>query len=74
MTSPSLQKAFYSNPESSEITMVFEDYQEMVYINDTIAVNIEGSQETYSTYSVKDFFSLNGQWQKLKSGKAEAIR
>ncbi|REA59282.1 hypothetical protein DSL64_18320 [Dyadobacter luteus] len=72
MTSPSLQKAFYSNPQSSEITMVFEDYQEMVYPNDTITVNIEGSQEPYSNYSVKDFFFLNGEWQKLKSGRAEA--
>lgn len=72
MTSPSLQKAFYSNPESSEITMVFEDYQEMVYPNDTVAINIEGSPEYSSIYSVKDFFYLNAVWQKLKSGRAEA--
>jgi hypothetical protein len=72
ITSPSLQKAFYSTPKSDEITMVFEDYQEMVYPNDTINENIPGSLEAVSTYSVKDFFYLNGEWQKLKSGRAEA--
>ncbi|HEV7381673.1 MAG TPA: sialate O-acetylesterase, partial [Dyadobacter sp.] len=56
MTSPSLQKAFYSNPQSSEITMVFEDYQEMVYPNDTLNENNPSSQEPFSIYSVKDFF------------------
>ncbi|WP_165940178.1 T9SS type A sorting domain-containing protein [Dyadobacter psychrotolerans] len=72
ITSPSVQKIFYSSPKSDEITMVFEDYQQMVYPNDTINNNIEGSLEPVSTYSVKDFFYLNGEWQKLKSGRAEA--
>lgn len=72
ITSPNLQKVFYSSPQKDEITMVFEDYQEMVYPNDTLAANIEGSQEPISTYSVKDFFYLNKEWQKLKSGRAEA--
>ena len=71
-TSPSLQKAFYSNSKQDEITMVFEDYQKMIYPNDTINANIEGSQEPVSTYSVKDFFYLNKEWQKLKAGRAEA--
>lgn len=73
-TSPSFQKAFYSTPKRDEITMVFEDYQQMVYPNDTINNNIEGSQEPVSTYSVKDFFYLNKEWQKLKAGRAEANR
>jgi hypothetical protein len=72
ITSPSVQKIFYSSPKSDEITMVFEDYQQMVYPNDTINTNIEGSLEPVSTYAVKDFFYLNGNWQKLKSGRAEA--
>ena len=72
ITSPSLQKAFYSKKDSSEITMVFEDYQKMIYPNDTLNSNIEGSQEPVSNYSVKDFFYLNAEWQKLKSGRAEA--
>ena len=72
ISSPNLQKVFYSTPQKDEITMVFEDYQEMVYPNDTIAANIEGSQVPFSTYSVKDFFYLNKEWQKLKSGRAEA--
>ena len=73
-TSPSFQKAFYSTPKQDEITMVFEDYQQMVYPNDTINANIEGSQEAISSYQVKDFFYLNKEWQKLKSGRAEANR
>lgn len=72
ITSPNFKKAFYSSPQKDEITMVFEDYQEMVYPNDTLTANIEGSQESVSTYSVKDFFYLNKEWQKLKSGRAEA--
>lgn len=72
ITSPSLQKAFYSKKDSSEITLVFEDYQKMVYPNDTLCANIEGSLEAVSNYSVKDFFYLNAIWQKLKSGRAEA--
>jgi hypothetical protein len=73
-TSPSLQKAFYSNPKRDEITMVFEDYQQMVYPKDSIYDNISGSQEPRSVYSVKDFFYLNKEWQKLKAGRAEANR
>ena len=71
-TSPSFQKAYYSTPTQDEITIVFENYQEMVYPNDTLNVNIEGSAEPQSIYAVKDFFYLNKQWQKLKSGRAEA--
>lgn len=72
ISSPSLQKAFYSTPEKDEITMVFEDYQQMVYPKDTVAVNIEGSLEPTSVFSVKDFFYLNAEWKKLASGRAEA--
>jgi hypothetical protein len=73
-TSPSLQKAFYSTPKKDEVTMVFEDYQQMVYPNDTISDNIPGSQEARSVYSVKDFFYLNKDREKLKAGRAEANR
>jgi hypothetical protein len=72
VTSPSLQKAYYSSPANDEVTMVFEDYQQMVYPKDTVAINIEGSLESTSTYSMKDFFYLNAQWQKVSSGRAEA--
>jgi hypothetical protein len=74
ISSPSLQKAFYSTPKKDEITMVFEDYQQMVYPNDTVAVNIEGSLERSSVFSMKDFFYLNAEWKKLASGRAEANR
>jgi hypothetical protein len=74
ITSPSLQKAYFSTPAHDEITLAFEDYQTMVYPNDTLVQNIEGSLEPWSTHAVKDFFFLNGKWQKLKSGRAEANR
>jgi len=74
VTSPSLQKAYYSTPANDEVTMVFEDYQKMIYPVDSTYSNIEGSQEASSVYSVKDFFYLNKQWQKLQSGRAEANR
>ncbi|WAC11169.1 T9SS type A sorting domain-containing protein [Dyadobacter pollutisoli] len=74
ISSPSLQKAFYSTSKKDEITMVFEDYQRMVYPNDTTAVNIEGSQESSSVFTMKDFFYLNAEWKKLASGRAEANR
>lgn len=71
ISSPSLQKAFYSTPQRDEITMVFEDYQAMVYPKDSVYENIEGSLEKFTNYKVKDFFYLNAVWQKLESGKAE---
>lgn len=74
ISSPSLQKAFYSTSKKDEITMVFEDYQQMVYPNDTTVVNIEGSLESSSVFSMKDFFYLNAEWKKLASGSAEANR
>ncbi len=74
ISSPNLKKAFYSTPERDEVTMVFEDYQQMVYPKDTIYDNIQGSQEARSLYSVKDFFYLNYAWQKVKSGRAESNR
>ncbi|PWJ59864.1 putative secreted protein (Por secretion system target) [Dyadobacter jejuensis] len=74
ISSPSLQKAYYSTPERDEITLVFEDYQRMVYPKDTLVHNIEGSLEPQSIYSMKDFFYLNKEWKKLKSGRADANR
>lgn len=74
ITSPSFQKAFYSNASHDEVTMVFEDYQEMVYPNDTIADNIEGTIPPKSVSSLKDFFYLNNTWQKVKAGRADGNR
>src|SRR5690606_17841044 len=72
ISSPNFQKAYYSNPERSEITIIFDDHQTMVWPNDSTYANIEGSTEPFSTYRVKDFFYLNKEWQKLESGRAEA--
>ena len=44
----------------------------MVYPKDTVAVNIEGSLEPSSVFSMKDYFYLNAEWKKLASGRAEA--
>jgi len=72
ISSPNFQKAYYSNKERSEITIVFDDHQTMVWPKDSTYANIEYSQEPFSTYRVKDFFYLNKEWQKLESGRAEA--
>lgn len=74
ITSPSFQNAFYSNAKHDEITIVFEDYQEMVYPNDTIADNIEGTVPAQSVYSLKDFFLVDDSWQKVKAARAEGNR
>ena len=72
ISSPNFRKAFYSNPERSEISVVFDDHQTMVWPKDSTYANIEVSEELYSTYRVKDFFYLNKEWRKLESGRAEA--
>ena len=69
--SPNIRKAFYSNKDRSEITLSFEDGQQMVYPNDTIVPKIGGG---FMNSSLKDFFYLNGEWQKVASGRAEANR
>ena len=66
--SPNIQKIYYSNANRDEITLAFESGQQMIYPKDTIAPNIGGG---FGTYSLKDFFYLNKEWQKVASGKAE---
>ena len=68
LISPNIQKTYYSKINRSEITLAFENGQQMIYPKDTIAPNIGGG---FGTYSVKDFFYLNGVWQKVQSGRAE---
>ena len=68
LISPNIQKTFYSKLNRSEITLAFEQGQQMIYPKDTVAPNIGGG---FGTYSLKDFFYLNGIWQKVQSGRAE---
>ena len=68
LISPNIQKTYYSKANRSEITLAFENGQQMIYPKDTIAPNIG---EGFGTYSLKDFFYLNGVWQKVQSGRAE---
>ena len=68
LISPNIQKTYYSKANRSEITLSFENGQQMIYPKDTIAPNIGGG---FGTYSLKDFFYLNGVWQKVQSGRAE---
>lgn len=65
---PNIQKTYYSKSNRSEITLAFENGQQMIYPKDTIAPNIGGG---FGTYSLKDFFYLNKVWQKVESGRAE---
>ncbi|PWK26593.1 putative secreted protein (Por secretion system target) [Arcicella aurantiaca] len=66
--SPNIQKIFFSSPNRTEITLAFEDGQQMVYPQDTILPNIGGGT---GTYSLKDFFYVNKEWKRVASGKAE---
>ena len=68
---PNIRKAYYSNKERNEITLAFEDGQQMIYPNDTIVPKIGGG---FMNSSLKDFFYINGEWQKVASGRAEANR
>ena len=68
---PNIKKAFYSSKDGSEITLAFDDGQQMVYPSDTIVPTIGGG---FMNSSLKDFFYLNGEWQKVASGRAEANR
>lgn len=68
---PSVKKVYYSSPARDEITLAFEDGQAIIYPKDTIAPNIGGG---FGTYSLKDFFYLNKEWQRVTSGKAEGNR
>jgi hypothetical protein len=68
---PNIKKAYYSTKDRSEITLAFEDGQQMIYPKDTIAPKIGGGE---MTISLKDFFYLNGEWQKVASGRAEGNR
>lgn len=68
LISPNIQKTYYSKANRSEITLSFENGQQMIYPKDTIAPNIGGG---FGTYSLKDFFYLNKVWQKVESGRAE---
>lgn len=69
--SPNIQKTYYSSANRDEITLAFESGQQMLYPKDTIAPNIGGG---FGTYSVKDFFYINKEWQKVASGRAEGNR
>ena len=69
--SPNIKKAFYSSKNRNEITLAFDDGQQMIYPKDTIVPKIGGG---FMNSSLKDFFYLNGEWQKVVSGRAEANR
>ena len=71
LVSPNIKKAFYSSKDRSEITLAFDDGQQMIYPKDTIVPKIGGG---FMNSSLKDFFYLNGEWQKVASGRAEANR
>ncbi len=65
--SPNIQKIYFSSPDRSEITLSFEDGQQMVYPQDTILPNIGGGT---GVYSLKDFFYVNKEWKRIVSGRA----
>lgn len=69
--SPNIQKVYFSNAKRDEITLAFENGQQMIYPKDTITENIGGG---LGSYGLKDFFYVNKVWQRVISGKAEGNR
>lgn len=67
VSSPNIRKAFYTSSKKNEITLVFDEGQEMVWKNDTTLINNEG---TLVTHYMKDYFMLNNTLGTVSSGKA----
>ena len=68
ITSPNVQKVYYSNLAKDEITILFEDSQKMVWIADSTYKQDDG---TFRKYFMKDYFYLNNANDKVISGRAD---
>ena len=68
ITSPNVQKAYYSNLAKDEITILFEDSQKMVWTADSTYKQDNG---TVRKYFMKDYIYLNNANDKVISGRAD---
>ena len=70
MRSPDIKKAFYTNAEKKEITLIFEEGQQLKWPADT---TVKGQDGKPLVLSLKNFFFLDGDEKKaaFSAGKAE---
>ncbi len=68
ITSPNVQKVYYSTVAKDEITILFEDSQKMVLTSDSTYKQDDG---TSRKYFMKDYIYLNNATDKVLSGRAE---
>ena len=68
ITSPNVQKVYYSTIAKDEITILFEDAQKMVWTADSTYKQDDG---TLRKYFMKDYIYLNNATDKVISGRAE---
>jgi Carbohydrate esterase, sialic acid-specific acetylesterase/Secretion system C-terminal sorting domain/Fibronectin type III domain len=68
ITSPNVQKVYYSTIAKDEITILFEDAQKMVWTPDSTYKQDDG---TPKKYFMKDYIYLNNATDKVISGRAE---
>lgn len=69
ITSPNVQKVYYSTVAKDEITILFEDSQKMIWTSDSTYKQDDG---TLRKYFIKDYVYLNNTSDKVVSGRAEA--
>lgn len=68
ITSPNVQKVYYSTVAKDEITILFEDSQKMVWTPDSTYKQDDG---TPRKYFMKDYVYLNNATDKITSGRSE---
>ncbi|MEA5459810.1 sialate O-acetylesterase [Arcicella sp. LKC2W] len=68
ITSPNVQKIYYSTLAKDEITILFEDSQKMVWTADSTYKQDDG---LLRKYLMKDYIYLNNTTDKVVSGRAE---
>ena len=68
ITSPNVQKVYYSTVAKDEITILFEDSQKMIWTPDSTYKQDDG---TPRKYFMKDYIYLNNATDKIISGRAE---
>ncbi len=68
ITSPNVQKIYYSSLAKDEITILFEDAQKMIWTADSTYKQDDG---LLRKYFMKDYIYLNNATDKVVSGRAE---
>lgn len=68
ITSPNVQKAYYTNVAKDEIAVIFDNNQTMIWTADSTYRQDDGNMKKYF---MKDYIYLNNTTDKVLSGRAE---